>query len=106
MTKFEAGRMLYIGVGGDVEGLVSPDLVVTPGTIVRAILVDDDGISHNLYFPDFEAQSATIGRKGQTTEVTFTIPGDYPAGAYVYYCTRPGHRQAGQEGRLIVKQAE
>lgn len=105
-TEIADGRMLYVGAGGDIEGIVSPDLLVSPGTTVRVILVNDDGISHDLFFPDFGAQSATIGRKGETTEVTFTAPSDYPAGAYVYYCTRPGHRESGQEGWLIVKQAE
>lgn len=102
LTKFEVGRMLFVGVGGDIEGIVSPDLVVSPGTVVRVILVNGDGIAHDVFFPDFDAQSEVIGRKEETTEVTFTVPEEYAEGTYVYYCTRPGHREAGQEGWLIV----
>lgn len=102
LTKFETGRMLYVGAGGDIEGIVSPDLVVSPGTTLHVTLVNGDGIAHDLFFPDFDAQSEVIGRKDETTEVTFTVPEEYAEGAYVYYCTRPGHREAGQEGWLIV----
>jgi plastocyanin len=28
---------------------------------------------------------------------------DLPKGTYTYYCTIPGHRQAGMEGTLVVK---
>ncbi len=37
---------------------------------------------------------------GQTAEVTF-VPGQ--AGEFTFYCSVPGHRQAGMEGRLIVE---
>lgn len=99
-TVFRDGKMLYEGVGGDIDGLVNPDLIVAPGTVVRAILVNGDGMTHDLFFPDFDAHTDKIGRKEQRTEVTFTVSDQ--AGTYVYYCTLPGHRRAGQEGRLIV----
>jgi nitrite reductase (NO-forming) len=37
---------------------------------------------------------------GQTTNVTI----DAPAGTYTFYCSIPGHRQAGMEGTLTVKE--
>lgn len=101
-TEFRAGRMLFVGAGGDVDGVVSPQLIVAPGALVRVILVNDDGMAHDIYFPDFDAQSEAVERKGETTEIIFTIPADQSSGDYVYYCTKPGHRQAGQEGWLTV----
>lgn len=101
-TEFEAGRMLFVGVGGDIDGLVSPDLLVPPGTIVQITLVNGDGIAHDIYFPDFAAQSVPVNRKGERAEVSFTVKTG-EARRYVYYCTFPGHRAAGQEGWLIVK---
>ena len=38
---------------------------------------------------------------GDETEIIFEV-GDMEPGTYVYYCTVPGHRQAGQEGKLVV----
>lgn len=101
-TIFQDGRMLYKGVGGDIDGVINPTLVVAPGTTVRAILVNGDGMTHDLYFPDFEVKAAEVGRKGQTAEVTFLVTADQ-SGTYVYYCTLPGHRQSGQEGQFIVR---
>jgi len=34
---------------------------------------------------------------------TFTVSADLKPGSYVYYCTVPGHREAGMEGKLTVK---
>lgn len=104
-TQYEAGRMLYVGVGGDIDGIVSPDLVVPPGALVHVTLVNGDGILHDLFFPDFAAQSAAIGGKKQSAEVAFTVSAEQ-RGSYVYYCTFPGHREAGQEGWLFVEPAE
>ncbi len=101
-TDFQSGKMLFIGVGGDIDGVVNPTLEVVPGTVVRAILVNGDGMTHDLYFPDFEARTDKIGRVGETAEVTFTVPLG-GGGTYVYYCTLPGHRAAGQEGQFVVR---
>jgi len=34
-------------------------------------------------------------------EIVFTV-GKNQSGTYPYFCTVPGHRQAGMEGKLIV----
>jgi nitrite reductase (NO-forming) len=101
-TLFQSGKMLYIGVGGAIDGVINPTLEAAPGAVVRAILVNGDGMSHDLYFPDFEAKTDKIGRVGETAEVTFTVPVG-GGGTYVYYCTLPGHRAAGQEGQFVVR---
>lgn len=36
-------------------------------------------------------------------DATFTVSADLKPGKYVYYCTVPGHREAGMEGTLTVK---
>lgn len=101
-TIYRNGKMLYEGVGGEFDGVINPTLVVKPGTVVQAVLVNGDGMTHDLYFPDFKAKTDKIGRREQTAQVTFSIAADQ-VGIYVYYCTLPGHRQAGQEGQIVVK---
>jgi nitrite reductase (NO-forming) len=100
-TAIDGGRMLYIGVGGDIDGLVNPDLIVQSGTTVQVTLVNGDGISHDVFFSDFNARTSIVTSRGSTATITFTIEEDR-LGMFSYFCTMPGHRQAGQEGRLIV----
>jgi nitrite reductase (NO-forming) len=99
LTGESEGRMVYIGVGGEIDGMVNPDLFANPGDTVRLIMVIGDGILHDLALPDLNAQSEAISKKNDQTEVVFQVT---DAGEFVYYCTLPGHRQAGMEGRLIV----
>jgi nitrite reductase (NO-forming) len=101
LTDVQEGRIVYLGVSGEIEGLVNPDLVVPAGARVRVKLINGDGMHHNISFPDFNALSALISSKGSSTELSFNVPLD-KVGVFSYFCTQPGHRQAGQEGKLIV----
>ena len=100
-TIAESGKLLYIGVGGDIDGIINPDLIVHPGTVVHITLVNGDGMVHDLFIPDLDAKSEYVKKIGEQTEIVFEI-GDMQPGSYVYYCTLPGHRKAGQEGRFFI----
>jgi len=100
VTGESEGRMVFIGRGGDIDGVVNPDLKASPGDKVRLVLVIGDGMLHDVALPDLDVQSEAISKTDDQTEVVFTVPS---AGEFVYYCTLPGHRQAGMEGRLIVE---
>jgi len=104
-TIAENGKLLYIGVGGDIDGIVNPDLIVQPGAIVRIILINGDSMPHDLFLPDFNAKTDYVKKIGDQTEIVFEID-DMQPGTYVYFCTLPGHRKAGQEGKLIVESPE
>ena len=100
-TLAEKGKLAYRGIGGEIDGIVNPDLGVYPGDVVHIILVNGDGMPHDLFLPDFNAKTPYVSKIGEKTEIVFEV-GDMQPGTYVYYCTVTGHRQAGQEGRLIV----
>jgi plastocyanin len=46
-----------------------------------------------------------VARKGKLVEKggTSTVSSDLKAGEYTFYCSVPGHRQGGMEGKLTVK---
>jgi plastocyanin len=46
-----------------------------------------------------------VARKGKLVEKggTSTVSSDLKAGAYTFYCSVPGHRQGGMQGKLTVK---
>jgi nitrite reductase (NO-forming) len=96
------GLMAFIGVGGEIDGQINPDLKVQPGDVVEIVLVNGDAILHNLALTDFDAQSEDVSQKGAETRVVFKAE---QAGEYAYFCNIPGHRQAGMEGKLIVGEA-
>jgi nitrite reductase (NO-forming) len=104
-TIAEGGKLLYIGVGGDIDGIINPDLVVQSGAVVHITLVNGDGMVHDLFLPDFDTKTDYVKKLGDQTEMVFEI-GDMQPGAHVYYCTLPGHRKAGQEGDLIVESSK
>ena len=98
-TGLIEGKMSFIGVGGDLDGKINPDLAVQPGDVVEITLTIGDGMLHDWAAPDFGVATEQISETGQQTVVTFKADQE---GAFAYYCTVPGHRQAGMEGRLIV----
>lgn len=97
-AKFEDGKMIYIGEGGDINGQVNPDLKANPGDLVKIHLKSSDGVLHNFYVDEFNVKSADVSTpEGITIEF---IAGE--EGTFIYYCAVPGHRQLGMEGKLIV----
>jgi nitrite reductase (NO-forming) len=93
------GKMVYVGMGGGLEGAVNPTLQAKTGDIVTINLMSGDGAEHNIALPDFNVDSPHVVGIGKTISVTFGV--DRP-GSFAYYCTLPGHRQAGMEGKLEV----
>jgi nitrite reductase (NO-forming) len=98
-TELAEGKMAFVGVGGDIEGVVNPTLRVAVGDIVQVGLVNNDGIEHDVIFPDFNAGTDRVARKGASSVTVFRAG---TAGEFAYFCSLPGHRQAGMEGKLTV----
>jgi nitrite reductase (NO-forming) len=98
-TALQGGKMLYIGVGGTIDGIINPTLLANVGDIVSITLLSGDGTEHNISLPDFSAVSQDVVGKGSSTTIVFGV--DRP-GTFAYFCNLPGHRQAGMEGTLKV----
>lgn len=98
-TGIAEGKLVFTGVGGEIDSLVNPTLNVEPGALVEITLVDGDGAQHDVAFPDFNAKSEVVTGQGATS--TFTFRAD-KEGKFSYYCSIPGHRQAGMEGVIEV----
>jgi len=100
-TAFGDGRMSYVGKGGEIDGVTNPDLLVKQGDTVHITLTNGDFMQHDLSIPDFDVKSPPVVANGDQVEVVFEVNGKQ-AGVYAYFCTFTGHRQAGQEGKLVV----
>jgi len=93
------GRMVYIGVGGAIDGQVNPVLSAVEGQMVQIILLNGEGAEHDIVFPDQDARSQRITGRGASTTMAFRSG---RSGDFVYYCDIPGHRLAGMEGKFLV----
>ena len=56
------GRMVYLGVGGTIDGQVNPVLSAAEGQTVQIILINGEGAEHDIVFPDQNAKSPRICR--------------------------------------------
>jgi nitrite reductase (NO-forming) len=91
--------MVFLGAGGGIDGKVNPILSAAEGQIVQITLINGEGAEHDVVFPDQNARSARVVGKGASTTVAFQVT---KAGDFVYFCSVPGHRQAGMEGQFVV----
>jgi len=97
-TGLADGKMVFVGIGGQIDGVNNPVLSAVVGEKVEITLTSGDGSEHNIAFLDFNASSEHVKDKTPIT-LTFTVD---KGGSFVYFCEIPGHRQAGMEGKFEV----
>ena len=93
------GRMVYLGVGGTIDGQINPILSAAEGQMVQIILTNGEGAEHDIVFPDQNAKSPRIVGRGASTTIAFHAT---RAGDFAYLCSVPGHELAGMRGQFIV----
>jgi nitrite reductase (NO-forming) len=95
------GRMVFIGVGGTIDGQINPVLSAAEGQVVQITLINGEGAEHDIVFDKQGpgGSSPHIVGKGASTNIAFVAS---KAGDYFYYCSLPGHRLAGMEGQFLI----
>lgn len=91
--------LAFVGVGDAIDGVRNPMLQVEAGDIVEVTLENGDGVEHDISFPDFGATAQRLSQVGTETTLTFEAAKE---GRLKYFCTVPGHREAGMEGDIVV----
>lgn len=95
----ESTMLGYRGVGGEIDGVRNPTLWARNGETVRITIVNGELMVHDVSLEKHNVRSAQILEKGATSSVTFKAND-----SDVYFCSLPGHRAAGMEGRLEVSE--
>ena len=93
--RLEASILGYRGIGGDIDGVRNPVLQAARGETVRITIVNVEVMPHDVAMEAHEVKSTEIVDVGAEASVTFTAEQ-----SDTYYCTIPGHRSAGMEGRF------
>jgi nitrite reductase (NO-forming) len=94
-----AEMMQFIGVGGDIDGLVNPDLAVDVGDQVTITLIMGEINLHDVEIEGYGISTEQLNDEGSQDSFTFIADDE---GTFAYYCTVPGHRSGGMEGAFIV----
>jgi nitrite reductase (NO-forming) len=98
-TGIAEGKMVFLGVGGAIDGKANPVLTAAEGQIVQLTLINGEGTEHDIVFPDQEAKSPRVNGKGASTTIVFRAT---KSGDFLYFCSVPGHRLAGMQGQFLV----
>jgi plastocyanin len=95
--------------GGETLKLSSPpdgSLVFEPNKLTAkagSVTIDYDNPSPVDHSVAIEAGGETLDESEIAADATLTATADLEPGRFVYYCTVPGHREAGMVGTLTVK---
>jgi len=98
-TGLVDGQMAFIGVGGEIDGVINPTLKADAGDTVNVKLTSGEGAQHDIAFPDFGATSEAVSGQGKSVSLSFIAD---RGGSFTYYCVVAGHREAGMEGKFEV----
>lgn len=94
------GGFAYQGLNDSIQNQVNPALRVRKGQQVMIEVVNGDGVPHDLVIPALGRRTKLLSRRGARATLRFTPDQE---GTYAYYCSVPGHRAAGMEGRIVVE---
>ncbi len=74
------------------------EITATAGEGLAIVLAADDGAEHDFTIDELDAH--VTAKPGETA--IGGLRADEP-GRYTFYCSVPGHRQAGMEGVLVIR---
>ncbi len=97
-TSMEGG-LAFVGVGGAIDGVTNPTLAAAPGDTVTITLINGDGMPHDLTIDTLGVTTGELATENSSATISFVVG---EAGTLSYYCSVPGHRQAGMEGLIQV----
>lgn len=95
-----AGEATVIEIPAAEQGLAFATTEVrAPAGTITLRMPNPAAVDHNIAIDEPEQVIGEIVGQGGVSEVT----ADFEPGTYEYYCSVPGHRQAGMVGTLIVE---
>ncbi len=102
-TGFEDGNLVYLGVGGEINGMINPTLRAQPGETITVMLVNGGEGKHDVFFPELRIKSKRVSEIGESVSVTFTVP-DREVDME-YHDSVANHAEIGMVGVLQVSAA-
>ena len=98
-TDIENGNFVFVGVGGDINGMVNPTLTAAPGETITVTLVNGGHGKHDITFEELTG-TKKVSKQGDSVSVTFKVPNEEKE--FAYYDSVANHAELGMEGILNV----
>jgi plastocyanin len=76
-------------------------ITVKKGTLVRVTLVNSSAMEHDWVVDNLDGKKIQVHAAPKASATVDFTP--MAAGSYEFYCSIPGHREAGMKGTLIVQ---
>lgn len=99
-SGFENGVVVYMGVGGDINGQFNPSLFASPGETITVVFLNSGEGEHDVSFPGIDKRTSRVTKNGESATVTFTVPNEEVE--LEYYDSVANHAELGMAGVLIV----
>jgi nitrite reductase (NO-forming) len=94
------GRMVFIGIGGSIDGKINPELILHQGERAQINLINGEGAEHDILVEFYGVRSNRVIVKGAGATVSFLAD---KVGTFSYFCSVAGHREAGMQGKVTVE---
>jgi putative membrane-bound dehydrogenase-like protein len=91
----------YIGVGGEIDGIRNPTLTARQGETVKITMINGETMTHDIVLEQMGVESDAIVEEGTSTSIIFTAEQND-----TYYCSVPGHKEAGMVGSFELIDSE
>lgn len=102
-SGMDGTRLVFVGEGGEIDGVVNPTLEVDPDQVVEITLINGMPVEHDLRIDELDVETGSLFAEGEQRTIKFRADRN---GSFSYYCTIPGHRAAGMEGLILIGEAE
>jgi plastocyanin len=76
-------------------------VTVKSGTPVRLTLTNDGALDHDWVVDNVDGRKVQVDAKSKASATVEFTPA--ASGTYEFYCSVPGHREAGMKGTLVVQ---
>jgi nitrite reductase (NO-forming) len=103
-TDMKDGKMAFLGVSDEINGVTNPTLKADTGETVTITLINGGMGQHDITIPAAKASTEMVKEKGEETSVTFTVPNSDQE--LTYYDSVANHAKLGMKGVILVGAAQ
>ncbi len=103
-TVLHEGKPAFLGVGGEINGQINPNLTVRPNDRVRIVLINGNTGKHQIVISATNAKSGIVSKPKEITSVTFQAPAT--AGVLEYWDGIQTSTILRMKGQIVVGSTE